>query len=150
MKDDPLMEEINHILVVSRMSRYCIRALRYGISLSQKYKAQLSIIHVLYNPMTKGWSVPMISLEEERKRDLEKARRGLDEIVNSEKKAGMVIKEFVREGDPATEILKIIRAENIDLVILHAHEEGPYEQVFGFGNKEIILKLPCSALLVKG
>ena len=80
------MEDIKRILVGSRMSKYCPRALRYGISLSQKYGAQLFVVHVLYNPMTTGWSVPMISLEEERKRDLEKAKHTLDDMVNAEKK----------------------------------------------------------------
>ena len=143
------MEGIRHILVVSRMSRYCPRALHYGISLSRKYGARLSVLHIVYDPMTKGWSVPMVSLEEERKRDIEKAKRILDDMVLAEKQNGKEIEEIVREGDPATEILKLIREENIDLVILHAHEEGPYEHVFGFGNKEIVLTLPCSALLVK-
>jgi nucleotide-binding universal stress UspA family protein len=143
------MEEIKRILVGSRMSRYCPRALQYGISLTQKYGAQLFVVHVLYDPMTEGWSVPMISLEEERKRDMEKARRTLDDMVNAEKEKGMTIREFVREGDPAAQILKIIQEERIDLVILHAHEEGPYEHVFGIGNREIVLRLPCTAMLVR-
>jgi len=143
------MEDIRRILVGSRMSKYCPTALHYGISLSQKYEAQLSVVHILYYPITEGWSIPMVSLEEERKRDMEKARRTLDDMVNAEKKKGMAIREFVREGEPAAEILKIIREESVDLVILHAHEEGPYEHVFGIGNKEIILKLPCTAMLVR-
>ena len=143
------MEDIKRILVGSRMSKYCPRALHYGISLSQKYGAQLFVAHILYYPMTKGWSIPTVSLEEERKRDLEKVKRTLDDMVNAEKKKGMKIREFVREGDPAAEILKIIREESIDLVILHAHEEGLYEHVFGIGNKEIVLKLPCTTMLVR-
>ncbi len=143
------MQEIRRILVVSRMSRFCLSALRFGISLSEKFGAQLFLLHVLYNPMTRGWSIPMISLEKERSRELEQMRRLLDDMVGEEKKKGLVIEEFVREGNPATEILKVIREEDIDLVILHAHEDGPYEKVFGFGNREIIDALPCSTLLVR-
>jgi hypothetical protein len=40
------MEDIKRILVVSRMTTYCRKALHYGISLSKRYGASLSIIHL--------------------------------------------------------------------------------------------------------
>jgi nucleotide-binding universal stress UspA family protein len=92
----------------------------------------------------------MISLIEERKKDLQKVKQELDNIINSEKKKGMMIREFIKEGDPVEEILKTIEDEKIDLVILRAQEEGRIEHFLISGsNDAIIRKIPCSIYLVK-
>lgn len=60
------MENINRILVVSRMTKDCREAVHQGISLARTYNAELSILHVIHNPFgLKGWNLPMISLEKE-------------------------------------------------------------------------------------
>jgi universal stress protein A len=144
------MEDIKRILVVSRMTRYCRKAVRYGVSLSLKYGAELSVLQLIDTFWLKGWEVPMISVREEYKKDVEKTRKELDAIINSEKKKGMTIKELIHEGESTAEILRVIKEEHIDLVILLAHEEGRLEHfLFGRGNEEIIRKMPCSILLVK-
>jgi len=92
----------------------------------------------------------MISLIEERKRDLEREKEALNRCINSEKKPGMAIREFIKEGDPVEEILKTIEEEKIDLVILRAQEEGHIERfLVGGSNDAIIRKMPCSIFLVK-
>jgi len=77
-------------------------------------------------------------------------KQELDNIINSEKKKGMPIREFIKEGDPVEEILKTIEDEKIDLVILRAQEEGRMEHFLISGsNDAIIRKIPCSIYLVK-
>lgn len=62
----------------------------------------------------------------------------------------MDIKEIIREGRPTEEILKTVKEEKIDLLILLAHEEGHLEHfLFGRSNEDIIRQMPCSVLLVK-
>ncbi len=128
----------------------CPKAIHYGISLSKKYGAELSVLHMIDTFWLRGWNVPMIGVEEEYKKELERTKEELDNMINMEKKKGMVIKELLKEGDPTEEILKVIKEENIDLVILLAHEESRVEHfLFGRSNEEIIRKTPCSILLVK-
>ncbi|HXX58112.1 MAG TPA: universal stress protein, partial [Thermodesulfovibrionales bacterium] len=53
-------------------------------------------------------------------------------------------------GDPTREILNTVKEEEIDLIILLAHEEGRLEHfLFGRSNEEICRTLPCSVFLVK-
>ena len=60
------MEDINHILVVSRMTSDCRKAIHFGISMAQKFKAKLLVIHVVHDPLIFGaWNLPKPSLEEE-------------------------------------------------------------------------------------
>jgi universal stress protein A len=143
------MEEIKRILVVSRMTTYCRKAIHYGISLARKYGAELSVIHVLYNPFGQ-MNLPMMSLEEEYKKDRERIKDELDGIINADRRKGMEIKEFIKEGEPAAQIMDVIEEENIDLVILHAHTDSFWDHfLYGYRSDEMIRKIPCSVLLVK-
>ena len=44
------MEDVKRILVISRMTKYCKKAVHYGVSLAKKYEAELYVIHVIHNP----------------------------------------------------------------------------------------------------
>jgi universal stress protein A len=145
------MEDVKRILVVSRDTKNCRKAVQYGVSLSRQYGAELYVIHVVHDPFIfGGWNLPMPSLEEEYKKVLMEAREELLAIINSEKKKGVSIKELIREGDPTEELLKAVREEGIDLLIMLAHEEGHLEHfLFGRSNEDIVRKMPCSVLLVK-
>ncbi len=147
------MKDIKRILVVSRMTKYCRKAVHYGVSLSEKYGAELYVIHVIHHPFgfdLSGWNLPIPSLEEEYKRIIQDTKKELHAMIDSEKKKGMSIKEFIREGKPTEEIMKVVKEENIDLIIMLAHEEGHFEHfLFGRSNDEIFRKMPCSILMVK-
>ncbi len=145
------MADIDRILVVSRMTKYCQKAVHYGISLARKYNAELFVLHVEHNPFgIVGWNLPMVSLEEDYKRLLQEAKKDLDKIIAREKAAGLPIRELVVAGEPTEEVIKVVEEENIDLVVLLAHEEWHLEHfLFGRTNRELVRKMPCSILLVK-
>ena len=144
------MDLIRHILVVSWLTKYCDKTIQFGVSLSQKYKAKLSVIHVMDTTWLQGWSIPMVSVEQEHKRDMEKRRVELHKFITAEKEKGLTIKEFVKEGNPSDVILKLIKEEKIDLLILRMQEQSPLERMLvGNSNDEIIRAKPCSIFLVK-
>jgi universal stress protein A len=126
------MEDVKRILVVSRDTRYDRKAVHYGFSLARQYGAKLYVMHAVNNPFSlQGWNLPIPSLVKEYKRLLRETRKEL-------------------AGDPEKEILKTVKTENIDLIIMLAHEEGHLEHfLFGRSNEEIIRKMPCSVFLVK-
>jgi nucleotide-binding universal stress UspA family protein len=148
------MHELKRILVVSRMIKYCENAVHYGISLSKKCGAILYVLHVMDNPFrcSQGWnlSVPALTLEEAYEKLLYKTKEDLDAFINAENLNGIKIIELIRTGKPAKIILQVAKEENIDLIIMSAHEEGRLEHfLFGYRNEKIIRRLPCSILLVK-
>lgn len=145
------MEDIKRILVVSRSTKDCRKAVHYGISLSQKYGAKLYVIHVVHNPFSiEGWNLPVPSLTKEYKKLLLDTRKGLAATINKERIKGTKVKQLVKKGEPVKEIFKVVKDENIDLIIMLAHEEGRLEHfLFGRSNEEIIRKMPCSVLMVK-
>lgn len=145
------MEDVKRIMVVSRDTKYCRKAVKYGVALSRTYGAELYVIHVVHDPLIfGGWNLPMPSLEEEYHKVLNEARKELHSVIDSEKKKGMTIKELIKEGDPTEVLLKSVKEEGIDLLIMLAHEEGHLEHfLFGRSNEDIVRKMPCSVLLVK-
>jgi nucleotide-binding universal stress UspA family protein len=148
------MDDVKHILVLSRSTEDCCKALHYGVSLSQKYGAKLFVLHVMHDPFSaEGWGLPipyLRALKEEQQKMLEDIKKELDKIIAAEKTRGMDIKEFVKEGAPVDEVLKIVKEEKIDLMIIPAHEEGRLEHLlFSRDNEKFIRAMPCSILLVK-
>jgi nucleotide-binding universal stress UspA family protein len=145
------MNEYKRILVVSRMIQSCRKAIQVGVSLAHRYGAELYVIHSIYNPFgLRGWSVGTLSLANEYENIIQDAKRKLSELVASEKTKGMSIQELIREGEPTEEILRTIKQEKIDLVVLLAHTESRLEDLFfQRSNDELIRKMPCSIILVK-
>ncbi|APG28127.1 universal stress protein [Syntrophotalea acetylenivorans] len=145
------MAKIDRILVVSRSTKSCQKTVHYGISLARQYNAELFILHVEHNPFgTKGWSLPIFSLEEDYKKLLQEAKKDLDRIIAQEKTAGLPIREMIVTGEPTKEIVKVVEEENIDLLVLLSHEEWHLEHfLFGRTNRELVRKMPCSIFLVK-
>ncbi|MCL4474664.1 MAG: universal stress protein [Nitrospirae bacterium] len=62
----------------------------------------------------------------------------------------MPIKELIGEGDPTKEVIKVVKEEAIDLLIMLAHAEGRLEHfLFGRSNEGLVRQMPCSILMVK-
>jgi universal stress protein A len=148
------MEKIKRILVLSRSTKSCGKAVRYGLSLAKKYDCEIYVLHIIHNPFgLEGWNVPIASLKElneEYERIQKKAREDLNRMVEEGKAKGIPVQVMVREGHPNKELFQVIEDEKIDLLILLAHEEWRLEHIlFGRANDEIIRRMPCSVMLVK-
>jgi len=145
------MEEVKRILVVSRSTHNCHRAVHYGVSLARKHGAALYVVYLSYDPFSlEGWNLPIPSLEEEYARMREHAKEMIDKMLHKEKTEGLTVKDWVQEGKPIDEMIKIIEQESIDLVITLAHPEGRIEYLlFGRSNAELLRKMPCSILFLR-
>jgi nucleotide-binding universal stress UspA family protein len=145
------METFNNILVVSRSTQNCIKVLRTGIALARKFDARLHVLHVIHDPFNlNGWNLPVPSLEEEYKAMVSSARAELDRTIEKERAEGLVINEWVKDGDPVTAIGQAVENENVDLILMLAHREGRLEHfLFGKTNDAIIRRLPASLMLIQ-
>ncbi|GFO59975.1 hypothetical protein GMST_23000 [Geomonas silvestris] len=148
------MEQIKHILVVSRLSQYCRDAVGIGISLAKKYGSQITVLHLVSNPVTmEALNAPLPFPDSRHKTYAsvqDEAREELDQLLKREMNAGLPLKVLVKDGRPIDEIVKVVNDEKIDLMVLLAHEEGRLEHLlFGRDNDAVIRRMPCSILLVK-
>jgi len=140
-----------HILVVCRDTKFSQEAVHAGVSLARKYRANLTVLHVVHDPFgMEGWNLPFLSVEEEYKRVLEEAKAELHGMIAAEQAKGLTIRELVREGEPSREIHRVIHEERIDLLVMLGHEEGRLEHfLFGRSTDDLVRRMPCSILLVK-
>jgi nucleotide-binding universal stress UspA family protein len=151
---EAFMENFKNILVISRMIPYSREAIKVGISLARKYDAKLIVLHLVSNPVDL-MAVNAIGLfpDEEYKRynnSLQEAKERLDKVIKQETLDGFPIKELTSDRDPLEEIVKVVKEEKTDLIVVSAHEEGRIEHaLFGGENDAIIRKMPCSIMLVK-
>jgi universal stress protein A len=145
------MKSVKKILIICRMVTHCGEVIHYGAILARQFRAEILVMNVIHDPFgIKGWNLPLPSLAEDYRKLLETTRRNMHEIVAQEKQQGTAIQELVLEGKPVDEILKVIKEQNIDLVILPAHEETRLEHfLFGRENEELLRNMPCSILFVK-
>jgi universal stress protein A len=145
------MDMFKNILVVSRMVKYDAKVINTGASLARKYGAKLTVIHVVHDPFgIEGWNLPLPNLEKDYQNLLKNTRRELDKMVEQERKTGIDVEVMLKGGEPTKEILKTVDEKQIDLLIMLAHEEGHLEHfLFGRSNHELILKMPCSIMLIK-
>ncbi|MCB2147324.1 MAG: universal stress protein [Deltaproteobacteria bacterium] len=145
------METFTNILVVSRSTQHCIKVLRTGIALARKFDARLHVLHIIHDPFSlNGWNLPVPSLDEEYQSMVANARVELDRLVQAEKAEGLVINEWVKDGNPVDAIQATAESENVDLIIMLAHKEGRLEHfLFGRTNDAIIRRLPATLMLVR-
>ena len=145
------METFNNILVVSRSTKNCVKVLRTGVALARKFDAKLHVLHIIHDPFNvNGWNLPVPSLDEEYKAMVAQAREELDRIIRREQAEGMVINEWVKDGDPVEAISQAVEKEGVDLILMLAHREGRLEHfLFGKTNDAIIRKLPATLMLVR-
>jgi nucleotide-binding universal stress UspA family protein len=149
-----LMENIRRILVVSRMTPYCREAIRYGVSLAHKFKAELQVLHLVSNPGDmKAVNAPGLLPGEDTKnyQNIQReAKEELHKVIKQFTRDGFPIKELISDQDPVKEIVKVVKEDQIDLIVMLAHEEGWLEHALFGGEKDSIIRsLPCSMLLVK-
>ena len=148
------MEDIKRILVVSRSTEDCKNAFRYGAHLAKAFSAELSILYIEYDPFDRigfHYLAGLATFKDEYKARIKQAREEIDRCVADERAAGMTITEIFQEGDPLEETIKAVERDKIDLILLAAHPEGRLERIiYGRSNHELIRRLPCSVLFIKG
>ena len=149
------MQDIKKILVVTRLTQYCRDALRGGIALAKKNDAELIVLHVVSNPVDmEAVNAPGLFIKGEEYKTYmnsrDDTREELEKIISREVRGGFPIKEIVTDREPVKEIVRVVKEEKIDLIVLLAHEEGLVEHaLFGGENDRLVRKLPCSILLMK-
>jgi universal stress protein A len=148
------MDDIKRILVVTKSTKHCKKAVHHGTSLARHYKAELYVLHLMHDPFgLEHWQIAMPSLkaiQKEHQQMRDKAKKDLDAMIAAEQAQGLPIEVGLAEGPSEKEILQVVKEKKIDLLITLAHEEGRLEQfLFGRFNEELHRKLPCSLMFIK-
>ena len=123
--------EVRTILWPTDLSRNSLQAAKHVNSLAEKYQAKVIVMYVgvdLMNLLPYGGKYPSEDhLQHFQSWEKDQAKKKLEGICEAELKACPMFEVRLVEGDPAAQILKSIKKEKADMVILSSHGRGADE-----------------------
>jgi nucleotide-binding universal stress UspA family protein len=144
------MVEIRKILFPIDLTENAYKVLPYVLSVSEKYNAMIYLLHVVEDLHRWGKVyVPHVSMDKLQGEALEAAGKALDRVCDQDLQSCPNFQRRVVSGDPATEILKLIDSEGIDLVIMGTHgRKGLNHTIFGSVAENVMKKSPLPVMVV--
>jgi nucleotide-binding universal stress UspA family protein len=117
--------EVRTILWPTDLSRNSLKAAPHVNSLAEKYQAKVIVLYVgvdLMNLLPYGGKYPNEEhLKHFRSWEMEQAKKKLETMCDTELKACPMFDVRLVQGDPATEILKAVKQEKADMLVLSTH-----------------------------
>lgn len=135
------IQTILHPTDYSERSDY---AFRIACSLARDYQAKLVLLHVAMRSVTIEGEAAIAPRSEEY------FQEELDKLARVAVPAGICVERFVREGDPAGEILRAAQFTNADLIVMGTHgRTGLSRLLMGSVAEQVLRKAPCPVLTVR-
>ena len=133
------VHHLSRILFCADFSENSERALKYAISATAEYDAELTLLHVLEE-------VPSPAKTEEA---IARATEQLDRLIPPEGRKTLKIKTAVRIGKPYPQIIQFAQEAQIDLVIMGVRGRGALDlAVFGSTTYRVMQLGSCPVLAV--
>jgi nucleotide-binding universal stress UspA family protein len=141
--------QLKQILIPIDFSDYSDQALRWGVSLAQKYGAQLLLLHVI--PEVLEEVSARESAGEQLVIDLTaEVEAQLHEIARQGLKEGVAVDVRVADGEPADAILRMARQEKVDLIVMGTHgRTGLSHLLLGSTAEAVVRTATCPVFMVR-
>lgn len=142
--------EVKKILWPTDLSGRARHAMGYVRSLTGKYGAEIHVLYViqdiahhrgLYGNFTQDHIDKIVEWENK------KANERLEEICEKQLDGCPLYVKHVAVGDPAREIIRLVRKERIDMVILSTRGSGGYFE-FGSVAEKVVRHSPVPVMMV--
>ena len=144
------MVKIDKILFPTELRDYSLKILPYVLTMSKKFNSTIYLLHVIED-ISKwgGIYIPHIPLDMYQIEAMEAAEKFMDKICDDQMKGCPNFERKICSGDPATEILKTIDAEAIDLVVMGTHGyKGLERAIFGSVARKVVKNSPIPVLTI--
>ncbi len=145
------MVEIKKILFPCDLTINASKILPYVLSVSEKYDSMVYLLHVVED-LSKWYSGLYdfrSSMDMYQKEALKRAERCMDRLCEEQLQSCPNFQKRRVSGDPATEILKTIDSEGINLVIMGTHgRKGLDHTIFGSVAENVMKKSPVPVLVI--
>ena len=145
----PIVPEIavKRILYATDFSEASLAALPLVAAIAHKYGSSVFVVNV-WTPasytMVSPEAAGVLQHKDERETQT-KARK----LLTTKELAGLSATAMVKSGDPARELIRLVREENIDLAVIATHgRTGLQHLLMGSVAEELFRNLPCPVLTV--
>ena len=147
------MIALKKVLVATDFGPASESALRYAQALARSFGAQLHVLHVVENILTRGMSgYEYAAMSPEFQQDLERAsRKQTEALVTDEDRRDLhAIAATVTSNHPAVAIVEYARDKDIELIVIGTHGRGALAHLFMGSVAERVVRLaPCPVLTVR-
>ena len=147
------MLKIEKILVPVDFSVHSRDALKAALALKRDFGAELILLHVfdISQLLGLGWTVYGESLEGEVMLRMEKdSQKALDDFAGEMQVGSDTARLVVARGKPFIEVVRVARAENVDMVAMGTHgRKGIELLVLGSNAEKVVRKAPCSVMTLR-
>jgi nucleotide-binding universal stress UspA family protein len=144
------MTRIRRILVPTDFSPPSKTAWRYAQTLASTFKSRLHLLHVVATPFHYdpwGTETATLNLAALLSRSESSARRGLERLVPRKGPLARRVLTAVATGSAADEILKYVKANRIDLVVMGTQGLGAVEHfLVGSVAERVVRRSPVPVL----
>jgi len=131
---------LTQVLFCTDFSDNSKRALRYAISATDEYDAELTLLHVLEE-------TPIPAKKQEA---TAAATEQLEKLISPEERKALRVKTAVRIGKPYRQIIQLAAELSADIVIMGVHGRGALDlAVFGSTTYRVMQLGPCPVLAVR-
>lgn len=146
------MITLRRILVPTDFSEPSEKALRYGRTLVDVFRASLHVLHVIEEPFIHGWtSEGYIAALPDLRTELQKqAEERLDGLFTPGDREHFRVESLVRFGHPFNEIIRFAQDGDIDLIVMGTHgRSGLAGLLIGSVAEKVVRSAPCPVLTVR-
>jgi nucleotide-binding universal stress UspA family protein len=139
--------ELQKILYATDFSDASLAALPLVSTIAHKYGSRVFVANV-WTPVPYAMVGPEAAAVLQHEAEL-RARAQVRDLTKAEGLAGLSTTAIVRSGSPTEELVRFVRQQKIDLVILGTHgRTGMKHLLMGSVAEELFRHLPCPALTV--
>ena len=146
------MIELKKILCPTDFSEGSLEALTYAISLARSTRSRLILMYVVNQKMfSEGLSLARAAAPEDLGKELaDEARRRFKTLIPAGERDGLDWETNIRSGNPAQEIIRYARENDVDLIVIGTVGHSGVEHViFGSTAEKVVRGAHCPVLTVK-
>ena len=155
MSTNLIKVEIKRILCPTDFSALSARAFEHALVLAAWYEAPLTVLHVSPEPMVAAPLVSSVALPYPGGPPMlggswrEAVEAELSSVVGPAIRAGLRASGKAREGDPASETVRVAQETGADLIVMGTHGRTGFQRlVLGSVAETVLRRAPCPVLTV--
>ncbi len=145
------MTDFKNILFATDFSESSDYSLKYALAMAKKFNAQLTIIHVINEPVDlRGFYVPHISFEKLEEEIEEGAQKMMEKFCRTQIKDYDKYETFIVPGIPYDEIIKKALEVSADLIVMGTHGRTGLDHVlFGSTAEKVVRKSKVPVMTIR-
>lgn len=143
---------MKRILVPCDFSEPAIQAFRFAVEIAQQSKGEIALLHVVDIPvMYDTVLMPTLQFEADTIREMKaKAEKDFEKMRTKWSKGGIVIRSIVEFGSATPTIIRVIKEQKSDLVIMGTKGVTGLKEFFvGSNTEKIVRSSPVPVMAVK-